>query len=133
MSGIFTGDIAISSLKVGSSDIAKVMLGGDEVWSGVPDAMVVEGAGTAAVNGLYLRDGNFNNFPKYALFESQSSSDVIQRVQFGATWVVGLAGGFNYKYKTSENTASPDLVENWEAADGDPPAPTVRRATAEDF
>lgn len=134
MSGIFTGGIAINSLKVGISEIAKVMLGGDEVWSSVPDAMVVEGAGSTEANGLYLRDGEFGGKPRYTIIGgsnvgNQNSIFYDDQETIGFFWYIGG----NFAYGSTDNTPTPDLAETWLVNTGTPPAPTVRRATAEDF
>ncbi len=93
----------------------------------VPDAMVVEGAGTEVANRVYLRNGDLNGKPLYGT----NSDDGIFSGVSSIIWVVAI-GGANL-YLRSEDVATPDLVEVWDLEDGDAPAPTVRRATWADI
>lgn len=87
------------------------------------DAMVVEGAGTAAANGTYLRDGDSGGKPRYTLVGGTTNEDSI--VGGNSGWVI-----FNdetLSYNTGESVATPDLVVSWTGTN--PPIPTVRRPT----
>lgn len=90
-----------------------------------PDAMVVEGAGKAAANAIYPRDGNSGGKPRYTRTGGTTNHDSMLGGLSG--WVI-----FNDEsslYSTAETVATPDLVETWTPDDGI----TVRRAVAADF
>ena len=125
------GTHEIKGIRVGSVAIGKVMRGDKEIWSAeepVPDAMVVEGAGTTAANGIYLRDGEENDNPKY----NKNGYIITGQTELGETqWSIRFESSSLY---SSDDTApSPDLVQTWVEDDGEEPAPTVRRAIASDF
>lgn len=90
-----------------------------------PDAMVVEGAGTTEVDGIYLRDGDQGGKPRYTQDGGTTNDDSI----------VGGTGGWvifddeTSIYSTKETVAAPDLVETWTPDDGI----TVLYATWEDI
>ena len=91
------------------------------------DIMVVEGAGTEAADGVYLRDGkNLLGFPKY---KKTGATDTIARGP--AAWFITVSP--TSLYSSSEDVATPDLVKKWTVFDGEPPAPTVRRGTRNDL
>lgn len=100
-----------------------------EVRALPPDAMVVEGAGTAAANDVYLRNGDANDKPKYG--------EEILGIGFsgidwsGSSWDIGTP--LSQDYFSNEDVSTPDLVGTWELGSGDAPVPTVRRADWSDF
>ena len=99
-----------------------------------PDAMVVDGAGTASVNNVYLRDGDFQGYPAYTLVGGVSGVDSLSFL--GVTpWAIGSQSLSPIYYESSEGgLATPDLVTSWSVSvDGTAPAPTVRRATWADI
>jgi hypothetical protein len=124
----------------------------------VPDAMVVEDAGTESFNeGVYVRDGNAggNSRPKYTDTtgefniavdgDPESVAPAPEKYLIFKVVTTGTGGlvdpfvqTFTYYYKSStSNTsieATPDLVATWNTSgDGTAPAPTVRRATWADI
>ena len=115
-----------------------------------PDAMVVEGAGTTAANGVYQRDGDLNSKPSYVKsnFLLQNRQDLLFSSN-GLPVLVGDSQIFNnwnfydivednvpyYGDTDNRNEQNPDLVSTWyatadvfgfDAATED--TPTVRRA-----
>jgi hypothetical protein len=105
-----------------------------------PDAMVVEGGGTASINGVYLRDGDSGRLPRYTINGGTTDDDSISGddgVLTGAPpqwniWGTAIPFPKNH-YGAIIDVATPDLVPTWEVVDGDAPAPTVRRANWEDI
>ena len=93
--------------------------------------MVVEGAGTAAANGVYLRDGDFNDSPLY----THSSEDYHMITDGFTLWYLQNSEGTGDQYYSGAiNGLTPDLVEEWGLEpSGTAPAPTVRRVVASDF
>lgn len=94
----------------------------------VPDAMVVEGAGTDAVNGVYFRDGDSGGKPRYTLVGGTTGIDAIY--WSGSSWfieydLIGL-------YYSGDDVATPDLVVTWVSSAGND-VPIVRRATWADI
>ena len=96
---------------------------------GLPDAMVVVGAGTEAADGVHLRDGNNLGFPKYNKPGTTGTSDAIARGP--VAWFITRSS--TSLYSSSEDTATPDLVTAWSVDAGSAPAPTVRKANINDF
>lgn len=97
------------------------------------DVMFVEGAGTAQVNGFYLRVEDQDNRPRYV--SNQGTSIQGDAVDIPQWIIVTLTiGGYTTQYAILSNALTPDLTiaEDWV---GDPitqgalPTPTVRRAT----
>jgi len=105
---------------------------------GTPDAMVVDGAGDDAVEGMYLRDGENAEKPLYTLSDGTRISDSILYDNSTSTiWAItsstqGERG--SALYISVEDVATPDLATTWNVeAAGTAPAPTVRRATWADI
>jgi hypothetical protein len=104
----------------------------------LPDAMVVEGAGTAILDGaILLRDGSVNSRPYYELEEvgvittEQTAGPATSDIWKIQAWLDGF-GGFAFRnvYTSNEELATPDLVETWTVdTNGTATTPTVRRAT----
>ena len=96
------------------------------------DVMVVEGAGTSAANGVYLRDGDSGGRPLYRV----STPNVIELyfASVSSRWVIeSEEPSIKEAYITTADVASPDLG-TWEVwVDGTAPAPTVRRGTRNDL
>lgn len=108
----------------------------------LPDAMVVEGAGTTALNKVYPRDGDYNGNPLYTREVPSIPSPVDAYIRkTGTSWAIGTPD-LDTEYYGS-NAATPDLVETWTFNNTGPippgeiwvqgPAPTVRRATWADI
>lgn len=88
-----------------------------------PADMVVSGAGSALVNGLYLFDGLRNGKPSYRLPLPQLS-EVIFIVWEGSQW--RIEGSTTTYYYSSQDVATPDLVTTWVTSSGGTlPLPTV--------
>lgn len=95
-----------------------------------PDTMVVAGAGTTAVNGVYLRDGDLGGFPRYTLVGGTTTQDSI--LYTIGIWFIATSG--TSAYTSAEDPATPDLVVTWVTdGAGVEPLPTVRRATWADI
>lgn len=93
----------------------------------VPDAMVVEGAGTDLVNALYIARGTVNGKPIY--FNSDYGLAWIE-----TKWQFYTTIPYSILYSSLEDVSTPDLVTAWNVeSGGTAPAPTVRRAIASDF
>ena len=85
--------------------------------------MIVAGAGTTAVNGTYAQSGTNDGKPKYvkdSFIWSWFSSGV---------WLL-LVEPFDYYYRSFDDVATPDLVTEWIAVDGEDPVPTVTAASS---
>jgi hypothetical protein len=89
----------------------------------LPDAIVVEGAGTAAFNYIYLREGDINSLPLFTILNGTAE------VFFSSgAWQITDSEGIDDAYEGTTDTATPDLT-TYIALNGSAPAPTVRRAT----
>ena len=103
------------------------------------DAMLVEGAGTEEVNGVYLRDGNENEFPKYVKNAASKIlifgfNDALTGEFTPLNWAVRLQGAPIYaSTDPNDPVATPDLADSWGSSNGEEPAPTVRRLTFADL
>jgi hypothetical protein len=83
--------------------------------------MVVSGAGTAAVNGVYLRDGELNGKPLFIRQNAPDPEEMQYHVRWDAgNWIVG-----SESYFSTQDVATPDLVTEWTVDGGEAPAPTV--------
>lgn len=91
-----------------------------------PADMVVSGAGSALVNGLYLFDGLRNGKPSYRL-PLPHLLKVIFIVWEGSQWrIKELIGSTTTYYYSSQDVATPDLVTTWvKSSGGTLPLPTV--------
>ena len=135
---IFIGAVAASAIYVGAKAVQRVYRGDQLVWeAGEPDAMVVEGAGTASVNGVYFRDGDENGKPLYTLEGGDRIDDSIYR--FLTSIDVWLIKGLYISQEEVPIPETPDLVVQWkteslgEPLGGAEPPPTVRRGTRNDL
>jgi hypothetical protein len=94
------------------------------VIPGTPSAptgnMIVSGAGSVEVNGVYLLDGEFEGRPRYQLTEG-GADDVI--TWNGTFWAIITDG--DILYLAADDVATPDLVASWQVDAGQAPAPTV--------
>lgn len=93
------------------------------------DAVVVEGAGTDAANGLYIRDGINDGLPAYA----KQGGTSFDRLQFLGTWAIYYEEGSYYQGDEDERHPFPWEEPNWYTTDGVAPVPTVRQATIGDI
>jgi hypothetical protein len=90
------------------------------------NAVVVSGAGTAAVNGIYTVTGESVGKPYYNLAGSNADQSAI-------TWDNGywtIWGPENEsQYSSTDDVAFPWQVTTWSGDDGGPPMPTLTPAT----
>lgn len=118
-----------------------------------PDAMLVEGAGTTAVNDVYLRDGDLNGKPSFVfgdyllqnredyLFDSNGLPVLVDGSQTFNNWNFYDTVGENAPYygdTNDRNVENPSEVSTWDfntAVFGtdNPTVPTVRYATWADI
>lgn len=97
--------------------------------SPLPDAMVVEGAGVTAANGVYLRDGDVNFRPLYTRSKKAVVWNLSGRWESVADYSDPNSYGV-YPY-IGNDEPTPDLA-TWTSLDSSE-APTVRRATWADI
>ena len=105
--------------------------------SDTPDEMVVEGCGISAINGIYRRNGTYNDAPKYVHSARYDGLDLVftlYRYNYGSTelrWYISIIGegsrlsDTDFYYAVSEDPLPPRtgwISENRE----DAPPPTVR-------
>lgn len=77
--------------------------------------IIVSGAGTESANGVYSIIGELNSRPLY------ENGGGIQILWTGGVWSIGLSG----LYSSTDNVATPDLVDEWGGDIGELPVPTV--------
>jgi hypothetical protein len=83
--------------------------------------MIVAGAGTTGIDGVYVRDGMQNGKPRYVFGSVELEWDT-------AKWVIKLIINppSAFFYSSSENTADPSFVTSWSVGpQGTSPVPTV--------
>ena len=90
----------------------------------LPDYMIVSGAGTDSVNGAYARNGDISGKPRYTKINGSRTVDIRWNTFSGAKWIITTGGMY---YESTEDVASPDLVQNWTAVNGVSPIPTVQK------
>lgn len=101
-----------------------------EVWvrCDAPNSVLVSGAGTAAVNGLYTFRGSNNGFPFYNLVGQGTDSSLYSVVVFNdgpdLFWYINDTDNQYKSVETVENYHSVFDV-NWEVVFGAEPVPTV--------
>lgn len=132
-----SGTVATRGLYLPSGD-SYVM--GDYTLEPFVDAMVVEDSGDPWFEGIYYRNGENDGKPRYIHEDDSLSGFGYKALQWDtsfddAAWYVAefsLSPSLNYI--STEDVATPDLVENWTLGEfaGTAPAPTVRRATLAD-
>lgn len=89
--------------------------------------MIVSGAGTEVVNGLYLRDGDFDGKP---FFEKGDPAPAIAWFNLNPPSFV-IMSDEDPVYHSDEDVDTPDLVQNWSVLPaGTAPPPTVTAETA---
>jgi hypothetical protein len=92
------------------------------VIPGVPSTptgnMIVSGAGSVEVNGVYVFIREYLGRPEY------SQSLIADIFWNGNYWSINSSDG-SPLYLSYEDVATPDLVTTWQVEDGQPPAPTV--------
>jgi hypothetical protein len=87
-------------------------------------SMVVSGAGSDEVNGVYSLMGEYNGKPYYSSM-ADSAWD-ISAISYGAAWVIySNSSDFEYLGPPSDDVATPDLVTTWTVDEGEAPVPTV--------
>ena len=87
--------------------------------------IIVSGAGTTAVNDVYVRDGESNGKPVYNAQGNEVSQE--DYITWDNVWVIYYQE--NPFYASEEDVATPDLVTTWQVAEGLAPAPTVTAQT----
>jgi hypothetical protein len=107
-----------------------------------PDAMVVEGGGSTEFNIYYFFTGSiFGGRKQYVAPGFEVNAPRITWETSDGYWAI-IAGMGNPAYAGSDDSQTPDLVDEWLTSDdsepgfemtGAPPAPTVRPATWGDF
>jgi hypothetical protein len=104
----------------------------------VPDAIVVEGAGSSQFNQLYLvRTGLVGGKKRYMVAGDFINPRVIEWSTSSQSWVIS-AGSGDAHYRSYDDVETPDLATTW-LSDPDQfdvgldPAPTVRKPTFHDF
>lgn len=89
------------------------------------DSYNVYGAGTAAVNGLYVRNGTVNTKAAYTLYDTDGTTALYDIEWDGATdWQI-LSAADAILYGISDASATPPL-SGWAANTGESPAPIVQ-------
>lgn len=94
------------------------------------DSFNVYGAGTDAVNGLYVRNGNSDDArPAYTLYDTDGTTALYN--MWGSSsymWVItshGIDGGFSEVYGQVSSSSTPP-ASGWNSGSGISPAPTVQ-------
>jgi hypothetical protein len=80
--------------------------------------IIVSGAGSVEVNGVYVPDGVEGGKSDY-----QGTGDSEISWNTAGFWIIGIDG--SDEYISNEDVPTPDLVTEWEVADGQAPSPTV--------
>jgi len=85
--------------------------------------MIVSGAGSTAVNGIYAPDGTNDGKAKYrGIVKTDATigwNDGLNQ------WLIEESDEFGTNYYSTNDVATPDLVTEWQIDNGDLPAPTV--------
>ena len=97
----------------------------------VPEAIVVEGAGTVAANVIYFKDGDNAGKDSYSKVGSFTGVDSVTWSASPAEWHILVSS--SVVYNSADDVATPDLATTWNIDTGDAPVPTVRVAIASDF
>lgn len=84
------------------------------------DTLLLEGAGQAGFDGLYIKTGIEDGRPAYRR-NGDPSGILLRWVSAGSRWDLG-----SNAYFSTDNVATPDLVVNW-TANALPPAPSVTK------
>jgi hypothetical protein len=90
--------------------------------------ILVDGAGSSAVDGPYLADGTANDAPRYTLLGGTTGVDSIEVGDELDTWYIKSTAGDLYNSTDLTLADTPDLAA-WESDSGDDPAPTVTSIT----
>jgi hypothetical protein len=108
----------------------------------LPDAMVVEGAGSTGFNTYYLHTGSmFGGRKQYVAPGFEINAPTIAWLDSDEYWAI-FAGMGPPAYAGSDASQTPDLVGEWFTSEysepgfeitGAPPAPTVRRPTLQEL
>lgn len=100
-------------------------------YSGCTGSIVLEGAGTTAVNGTYCPDGTFNGSPRWTKAGATSNEDSIYVATLSPQhlWVVTSGGSYaqnplNVKYYNVYIDDNPGSTAWIQASGGDDPPPT---------
>jgi hypothetical protein len=99
------------------------------VIPGVPSAptgnMIVSGAGSVGINGVYTPRGTSNGKTFWNKENFTSDSPIESSISWsGSVWGIYTEGS-DLDYFSADDVATPDLVNTWQVVEGQPPAPTV--------
>jgi len=86
--------------------------------------MVVTGAGTTAVNGIYIPNGTYLSRPRWKLTGAVTGTNLNAIYWMGSYWQISNSS--NYLYQSASDVASPELASGWAAAfPGVTPVPAI--------
>jgi hypothetical protein len=108
--------------------LAQWLVGEKEEVAG-PSSVLVSGAGSEEVNGVYTERGTFNGKPYYNLVGEDSDTNIHAIVWETATdeWRIRPEDDF---YASTSDTTFPWQATNWQIQSGDAPVPTVTEIPA---
>lgn len=90
------------------------------------DSFHVRGAGTTEVNGLYVRNGTYNNHPRYSKYDSDGTTVLYtMRDHSSNNWEIVVGTDGTQLYYEEDGTGSHPLETGWETTGGTSPAPLV--------
>lgn len=93
------------------------------------NVIIVSGAGSSEVNGVYIYAGQSYEKPAYT---HKYNTEISLLWFMNNAW--SIQGEEIYYYYSNENVASPELVETWSInVNGDSPAPRVKKEIASKF
>jgi len=93
-----------------------------------PSSVLVSGAGSEEVNGVYTERGEFNGKPYYNLVGQPDDLDNYNILWDGSDWYINFEE-VDY-YFSDEDVDFPWEVTGWTESNGDTPAPTVTETPA---
>lgn len=89
--------------------------------------VVVSGAGSPEINGIYTQRGIVYGKPWYNLEGEPDNTDLFAIWWNGLNWEIYNQDAATAYTSDEEDIATPDLVTHWNLGDGSAPAPTVIR------
>lgn len=88
-----------------------------------PSNVLVSGAGSFGVNGVYTYTGEFNGKPYYNL-PTFSDVDRNSISWYGSQWII-WGDGLESQYSSEDNVDFPWQITSWTGEDGGPPYPVA--------
>ena len=85
----------------------------------------VSGAGTSAVNGVYVENGTNDGKPKYEFNNNGTTYYLCYDESYGGNWLVGTSYGVPQSYYYIPSTSDSPPSDGWRENNGLRPAPTV--------